>query len=473
MTRGRYRWGRKAKLTAGASLAIALRESHKPDSLRDIAFLLEELPTSLSRAFSSVVTLLQLPLSSADPAQHFPTLQSHLHSLIHPPQGPSTLPAPLIPLLTSIDLQTVIRTATSLSTLLTRLGTSLPINSLSTPPTACALFILCFESELRTSLANLGDFANLLAGRFGVSKGVVMGRYKVIEDLVEEWVREVPWLDQFETNAVEGKKRGKHGRPKLSKRVVVAKGLKDVVQFQEEIWRKKLEGLEKPTVELEVDDEEGDWESSTTSSTRSQTRSLDNSHPMHKKQKTRHAVDKASLFLLDPLSASNSSLTLSPPPPGSNAAPPLPLTTYLLTASPSSLSSSVLPTRLQLLSVERGSNEICDDELFEEGELEALIRNKDEAEELKAVLSWDTDEEVEEKGKKKHKDKSKAAGGTSRVNMEALRRALGGTPEDIDEVSKDREADPFAELVEVEDWRPVSPDHGFGGYDENRYEEEC
>ncbi|KAL1947434.1 hypothetical protein VTO73DRAFT_14395 [Trametes versicolor] len=37
MRRGHYRWGRRAKLTAGAALAIALRESHKSDSIRDIA----------------------------------------------------------------------------------------------------------------------------------------------------------------------------------------------------------------------------------------------------------------------------------------------------------------------------------------------------------------------------------------------------------------------------------------------------
>lgn len=37
MQQGHYRWGRKAKLTAGASIAIALRESHKADSVRDIA----------------------------------------------------------------------------------------------------------------------------------------------------------------------------------------------------------------------------------------------------------------------------------------------------------------------------------------------------------------------------------------------------------------------------------------------------
>ena len=34
---GKYRWGRRAKLTSGAALAITLRESHKSDSVRDIA----------------------------------------------------------------------------------------------------------------------------------------------------------------------------------------------------------------------------------------------------------------------------------------------------------------------------------------------------------------------------------------------------------------------------------------------------
>ena len=34
---GQYRWGRRAKLTSGAALAITLRESHKSDSILDIA----------------------------------------------------------------------------------------------------------------------------------------------------------------------------------------------------------------------------------------------------------------------------------------------------------------------------------------------------------------------------------------------------------------------------------------------------
>jgi transcription factor IIIB 90 kDa subunit len=37
MDRGRFRWRRKAKLTAAAGIAIACREAHKADPLRDLA----------------------------------------------------------------------------------------------------------------------------------------------------------------------------------------------------------------------------------------------------------------------------------------------------------------------------------------------------------------------------------------------------------------------------------------------------
>ena len=37
MLRAQYRWGRKTQLAAGAAIAIALRESHKSDSINDIA----------------------------------------------------------------------------------------------------------------------------------------------------------------------------------------------------------------------------------------------------------------------------------------------------------------------------------------------------------------------------------------------------------------------------------------------------
>jgi transcription factor IIIB subunit 2 len=37
MDRGKLRWGRKAKLTAASALAIACREAHRSDPLRELA----------------------------------------------------------------------------------------------------------------------------------------------------------------------------------------------------------------------------------------------------------------------------------------------------------------------------------------------------------------------------------------------------------------------------------------------------
>lgn len=37
MFKGNYNWGRRARLIGGASIAIALREVNKSESLRDIA----------------------------------------------------------------------------------------------------------------------------------------------------------------------------------------------------------------------------------------------------------------------------------------------------------------------------------------------------------------------------------------------------------------------------------------------------
>jgi transcription factor IIIB 90 kDa subunit len=248
MAAGHYRWGRRAKLTAGASIAIAFRESHKPDSLRDIAYLIDESFNSVSRAFTSVVTLLQLNVPSSDPALHLPSLQTHLHCLINPTQPSSPLPSSLLKQISQLSLPSVMDTANSLCTLLTRLAS--PLNRLTTPPTSCAILILSLEAEGRTSLLNCGELCQLLAARFGLAKGIVMTRYKMVYDLVEEWIREVPWLDQFEA-----KGRDK-GRSRVSKRIVVARGIKDVVQFQEEIWRKKVEAQGRLNVELEEDDDD-------------------------------------------------------------------------------------------------------------------------------------------------------------------------------------------------------------------------
>jgi transcription factor IIIB subunit 2 len=414
---GPSRWGRKAKLTAAASIAIARRESHKPDSLRDIAFLIDEPLSSLSRTFSSVITMLKLALVPADPALHLPTLLSHLSASFQPPPQ---LPTPLLKLLTPLPLNNVIATANSLSDLLARIGEGTSLAGLPTPPTACALLVLALEAEARISLPHLSDLAHYLATRFGISKGIVMARYKIVYDAVEEWIREVPWLDKFET---------KKGRSKVSKRVVVARGLKDVIRFQEEIWRKKLDALEKPKVDLDLDDEQ-DADMSDNGAFKDP-----DPLPPRKKKKTRHVLDTTSHFLLDPLSAPlpPSASRTAFPSPQIGPQPCFPYASYLLTASSLSLTLHAPPTRLQLLAVARGgSGEIDDEELFEEGEWESMIRNEEEKECLSRV--WECGDEGEsQKPTKKIASMKSANGRTGRVNMEALHRLLHKTGDTLDD----------------------------------------
>ncbi|PIL30498.1 hypothetical protein GSI_07198 [Ganoderma sinense ZZ0214-1] len=404
MRLGKYRWGHKARLTAGAALAISLRESRKSDYLRDIAYLLNEPHTVLSRAFSKVVALLQLGLSTTDPAVHLPTLQTHLVSLLDGtgsvgPALPAQLVKVLFPLLPR--LPSITDTASSLAGLLARTNA---FTHLPTPPTACALLMLALEAELSASLPNAGAFAAALGTRLGAAKATVMLRYKEIYDLVEEWIREVPWLDAHERKPTKGRE-GK-GRSKVAKRVVVARGLKDVVLFQEEIWRKRIQHDGRPLVQLDLDESDkgavgsGDqwWDSSEAGSSNGSSRSMpvlgEDHMPPRKKAKTRHAktVVDASQFLLNPLSAATS----SPAPTSAVGSPDL--LAHLLTADASFLphAFSHVPSRLQLLASARGGTEprhIADEELFTEDELEGLMRSPEEVEAVRTAMGWDLDDD--------------------------------------------------------------------------------
>ncbi|KAH7922836.1 hypothetical protein BV22DRAFT_1016542 [Leucogyrophana mollusca] len=531
MAAGKYRWGRKAKLAAGASIAIALREAHKSDSLRDIAFLLDDSPVSLSRSFLAVVSLLQLELASTDPAVHLPILQAHLQSLLHPQtlSASSQLPADLVATLTPLSLQSVVRTSVSLSGLISRHIPPLPITQLPTAPTACALFILGLEAETRNPLPHMGELAHALASRFGLARGVVTARYKVIYDLVEEWIREVPWLDQF---VYKGKGRGNNARSKVPKRTIVARGLQDVVQFQEEIWAKKMNAQGRPSVVIEADPgetegkedvDEDDRGSSETFSTASKTtESYDTpSGPPRKKRKTkREVLDDASQFLLNPLTSTLPAIaspsfchvppsrTFTLPPPETSDSDRLStahisLTSYLLSCSASALTRRDVPTRLQLLAADRGGSteeHIDDEELFGEGELEGIFRSEQEREALEPLfmMEWgesggrrsgEVGNHAEESKSAKGKEKE-VSRGSGRVDMEALARVLGGEDlsgddksdaEEVDEeqyfhqlATPPRDAHTMDGVEEVEEWRPLSPENafgrGYGGMD--RYDEE-
>ncbi|EKM55926.1 uncharacterized protein PHACADRAFT_144858 [Phanerochaete carnosa HHB-10118-sp] len=509
MRKGRYRWGRKAKLIAGASLAIALREANKSDSLRDIAYLLEEPLPSLSKVFTATTLLLQLRLISADPAQHLSVLQAHLLTLI---RQPASLPHQLSTALTPLEgrISTVQHTAIALASLVSRVPS---LAALPTASTACAVLILSLEGELSASLPQAGALAQAFGARVGASKAIVMQRYKAIYDLVEEYVRDVPWLDAHEKSG--------RGRSKVAKRVVVARGLKDVVQFQGDIWHRKLEAQAKPGFDIEVDSSaDGDDEDSLSASEQPEG-ALEISKPSgtpddnaicgsSRRKKTRRtpherAVEQASQFLLNPLAKTASALTAKSSGRRSETGE---LLEHFLTADDSALTHAFVhpPTRLQLLAASRGEEAVLDEELFDEGELEGLLRSQEEVEVLRQTFEWDpadggdaetTDTPRKPKKRKREdtgyqSDNAQDSGGkrTKRVDMDALARLLD--PEtnlnDIDDdedfdalglgIGLGEKSDDVEELSsytieggedeEVGEWRPLSP--GGATFDEDRYE---
>lgn len=469
--------------------------------------------------FKTVVELLHLGITIADPAQHLPVLQTHLIGLL---QDPKVLSRQLRTFLAPLQQQmpALLQTAKSLSNLVSR---NSAIASLPTAATACAILMLSAEGELASLLPKAGEFAEALATRVGATKPVVMGRYKMVHDLIEEYVRDVPWLNAPDRR---GKAKTKLGK---GKRAVAANGLKDVVQFQEELWKKKLDDLERPILALELDSTDGDDGESVTSSEYSSGMSHTSTQPslfredvassqLKKSRKSTHArsAERASQFLLNPLGEGTSAdgrATAS----GQCGEG---LFEHFLAADDSTLSSTFKhpPSRLQAILIAKGEHAITDEELFEEGELEGVLRTPEEVEMMRRAMEWskeDGEESGSGQGRKRRRASDDAAakelpGKRSRIDKDALARILESEDAechvlglDLDEKFDQEDVDfeqPFTMSVDkfdeddqcelpqvlstparhnclpdasaeeeiVEEWRPLSP--GGGGYDEDRYE---
>ena len=393
---------------AGACLAVALRESNRPDLLRDISSVLKISTVALKREFNSVTSLLKLTLSLVDPSIHITTFQSHLTSALREHQHESGLPASLIKTLQPLSLRSVANTAVSLSQLFARLNPGHDVFHLPTPPTACSMFILALEAENRMVLNPLSDLAQYLGARCHVVKEVIMARYRTIQDEIALWIEKIPWLDKYES---------KGGRAKVAKRLIVARGLKDVISFQEEIWKRTVQ----PVLELELsdDEKEGEEDSSIISG------SLDISRP-RKRRKVSHVLAQATNFLLNPLghavpASKFPTSTLSGNAPSTSE---LPLATYILTTS---MITSHPPTRLQLLALDRGGvneEQIPDEDLFVEGEFEKMLRNEGEVQMLRERYGWKQGEDAKldeaDAPSKKGRNPRKNSAKTSKISEEDM-----------------------------------------------------
>lgn len=476
MQKGKFRYGRKARLVAGAALAIALRENQKGETMRDIAasliigtivrfcisdvciqYLLDESPVALARVFTSLIALLGVKLSSVDPSWHLPVLQRHLIELRDERSPP--LPQNLIKVLQSIHLPSALRTAYSLSELISRAGI---LSNMPSPPTACAVYILALESEFLSSLPQLGGLARFFGIRFGVKEGVVMRRYKVVYEEVADWIADVPWLSQSD-----GTQGG--SRSKLGKRASLARCLKDVIVFRERKWKTQLESS-KPLCAPGEDDVVPVSSSEISSNNQVDLERGDEAILSHerpqasrasKRRKTHHLNDVAT-FLLSPLDA------------GTSSTKKIDIAASLRTASHILASESPFidkpPTRLQQLAIERGADDIADEELFDDGELESFLRTADERTILRRTYDWacndaDSGEPL---------DRGLPLEDHRRYDNELLASFRDG-PEDRKDPSSDDDDDnallkqigmtsgdpalTFNNELVVGPWRPLSPDN--------------
>ncbi|KAJ4488040.1 hypothetical protein J3R30DRAFT_3695696 [Lentinula aciculospora] len=517
-----FKWGTKAKTVAGACLSIALRESGRPDFLKDIAFLIEQSDINLKRTLSSVLSALNITLTSSSPAQFLTTLQSHLSSILQSPVESCGLKISVLSELKSLSIHSAVETARLFIDILSRSASEPNIYQLSPAAFACAIFIMSLEAEKRGSLSHLADISASFAGSCAVAKVTVMNRYQALHEEVSKWIKEVEWLDSYQKSSQ---------RAKASKRQLCARGLKDALNWKHGRWKNRVEEHGKPDIHSQLTDIDSELESETDSYP-SYTNKNEDRQPSRKKKKVHSSIRNGAHFLLNPLdtsvsaSSSNVATSTSYHPQGASSSRnritvnPFMTSSYLLSTL-TLVPETRLPSRLQQLSVARGganADVIFDDELLAEGEWETMLRTPEEMRILEQ--RWRDDgildaiENVNSTALQKHetrrrKEKETQARTESldidtaqhpvskRINLEALSSFMlnSGDEFDLDSSEKlglefleddlgDKGADdeiiilnegnafhPAPEMgtgyeITIDDWRPASPglDNSFDDY---------
>jgi len=253
----------------------------------------------------------------------------------------------------------------------------------SSSATACALLLLALEARARPprSAPHVLVLAAQLGAAYGTRGAAVMTRYRLFVDIVEAGAARIPWLADASAT----------GSKRVSRRSAVAKAVLDVLQFRDELERAEITERGGP-ISVNIEEEEDDGESDhgedeaalddliakielkMNDNTRAVSRAPKGVHTttgttvgsMRRYKRPRTTTSQAACFLLDPLAHYAPAQTA------------LAHTSYLL-SSDDATESAMLPTRLQLLAVERGNAEaIGDDELFSEGELEGIVIDADD-----------------------------------------------------------------------------------------------
>lgn len=180
--------------------------------------------TPLTKMFVKAKAILNITdLPPNDPILFFPTLLKTISSLT---SAADDTPTPLSPklkaFLISVPLITVSKLAKSLAALPREV--SLHQNR-AFPQVACALIVMAFEGEVGRAMPCHTELIAHLATRVGVGKKTIEERYRELSRLISDWCIRLPWVDQ----STLGKQGGVSGRNSN------ARYLKDVVTFQTQL----------------------------------------------------------------------------------------------------------------------------------------------------------------------------------------------------------------------------------------------
>ena len=364
--------------------------------------------------FRKIKSLLSLNLSPNDAVLLFPNLLKAISTLA---EESTELPPSLQTYIQAVQIADVLRLATSLSALCQRVSLT---QQRAVSPVACALLLAAFEGENGKPMPEHHKLVAKLASRVGFAKATILERYREIGKLVHDWKTNLPWVDSTKNKSA----RGGSGRESN------ARWMKDVVTFQQNLWKASLgysdnpaEGT--PETLLLDDDNDDDYEddddslddsisgisASGHSPPPAKRRRIDGpqlvdegagntGHPTrdpdtwmsnagrpdayvrrlkrpeaYRRQIFEHAAASLLSYTTRPASSSQSSVPSS--------SEPHVLRSQLL-ADPCNLHGQRALSRLALLATSKGGEQyVDDDDLFEMGEMDALFRSEEEMEALK------------------------------------------------------------------------------------------
>lgn len=429
MRKGKYRWGVRAERIAGASVCVALREGGKAETVREVAVHIQCREDQLARVYRQLTSLLGIKLEPLDPALLVPSIWNHTQDCLASPAP--AFPPQLSKFLNDMTTHTqaVLSLALQLSNLILRVSLT---QGRQPPLVACALLMVSLSGEAGKPIPKPNLLASTLATRFGGTARSIADRVREIERVVEDWRLELPWAQtDLPTNS---KKRT----------IKIASWIKDVVRFKDDLWSKQVDTIEharySPSTEGDSDEELDDNSSYAGSCSAAGSKRSSNGTHSTSGSKRRY-LDAGYYDSGRPRAYVVESCKSRPDPQTTVLASLLNPETTSITANPSELDA----TRSGLK--DRGID-LPDEELFEDGELEGLIRSNPEVEALRA--RWEEEKRFE--GIPDWSDEPQEAALDSSMTDEPGARIDDGAEEIIGE------------------WRDMSPSR-FGNDDSYFYED--